>query len=907
MLPTQQLAASISHRTFTPRVLSAALVIANALVASLHSEASDGIELETLSGSLVKGSSERDIGPIQIIDREFIESSGALTAGELSQKLPISSGTENYPDPFTAAQTQGTSNINLRGLGLSSTLVLINGKRQTLAAAAATDGSTFVDTSTVPMMALERVEIVKEGATATYGSDAIAGVVNFVLRENYEGFELSGSYQSTATDNQDTSDIQFLSGLNVGTNTNLLLAGRFMSQSPLGSQDRSYTTINSVSTLGRSFLLLAPDSVVDGPYAGNFEALETVPDANCEANGGLLGTPFVPKDANGAGTGGGSKCGFFYGPRFNVINDEEQVQLYSKISHKFSGGTSMGIELGWTQHEVLDNPQSPSYPDLAFPTILPGQAGSPFNVPVRWYGRPLGAEAPSPLAPRNSDTYRASIDLNGRFNENWDWYGAITYSKSAREVYQPDTIASRLDAAIAGQGGINGDETFNLFDPSVNSQALIDYISTDTYTKRETDLLVGDLVLSGDLFATTAGNVGLTTGVQWREDSYTVTRNPIFTQQIDPNTGFPLPVDLIFLGGGIPVDASKSTYAAFAELTIPLADTLDIDVAGRYEKLDNDSNVDTKVALSWQAADTLFFRASASSAFREPSLQQYFSQETRLEGLTDPLDASNTFVRVDIVGNAELTPEQSNNYNIGLTWKPNGQLTARLDYWRFDYQDMIVAESAQGKLDADPTGIDVLRTADGQLVGVRTDYVNTESVETDGVDLTIDWVIPTDIGQFEVSVLASHFFSYTIPCTNANARGCTGDSGTQDVAGYFNYDNFVRSLPETKINTTVNWSKGNHAVAVMGYYVGGYETTRPLNARAEAFNFNQEIESWLTFDVQYSYTLNMNNRDAVFTLGSKNVTDQAAPKAWDDTNLGYDPKQHDPRGQLWYGRVKIAL
>ena len=104
-----------------------------------------------------------------MLDSAFIENSGALTVGELTQKLSISSGAENNSDSFTAGETQGTSNVNLRGLGLTSTLVLINGKRQTLAAAAANDGSVFVDTNTVPMAALERVEILKEGATATYG------------------------------------------------------------------------------------------------------------------------------------------------------------------------------------------------------------------------------------------------------------------------------------------------------------------------------------------------------------------------------------------------------------------------------------------------------------------------------------------------------------------------------------------------------------------------------------------------------------------------------------------------------------------------------------------------------------------------------------------------------------------
>ena len=187
------------------------------------------------------------------MDSDYIQKQGALTIGELTQKLSVSSGTENNPDSFTSGETQGTSNVNLRGLGLTSTLVLVNGKRQTIAAAVANDGSVFVDTATIPMAALERVEILKEGSTATYGSDAVAGVVNFILRDDFEGVEVTAGHQTTASDSQTTSDISVLAGFNMGDKTNMIIAGSFLQQDPLSSADRSYTTINAVSSLGRSF------------------------------------------------------------------------------------------------------------------------------------------------------------------------------------------------------------------------------------------------------------------------------------------------------------------------------------------------------------------------------------------------------------------------------------------------------------------------------------------------------------------------------------------------------------------------------------------------------------------------------------------------------------------------------
>jgi iron complex outermembrane receptor protein len=262
-----------------------------------------------------------------------------------------------------------------------------------------------------------------------------------------------------------------------------------------------------------------------GAYAGTYGPGETIPDANCEANGGILSGGFVPSL-------GGQKCGFLYGPRFNLVNEEERTNVFAVLTHEMDNGISVKGEIGFAKNEVFDNPQSPSYPNLSFPTILPGQAGSPFNGFVRWYGRPLGAEAPSPLAPRNSETLRASLDLSGSLDDGaWDWKASLTYSENERDGTQPDTIKSRLDAALAGAGGESGTETFNIFDPSQNSASLIDYISADTYTKTTTDLTVADLVVSGPWFELDGfGTVNLAYGAQFRNESFSIARDDISTQ-----------------------------------------------------------------------------------------------------------------------------------------------------------------------------------------------------------------------------------------------------------------------------------------------------------------------------------------------------------------------------------------
>ena len=886
--------------------LAVSLLAANAMVANTALAQDGDIEEVVITGSYIKGTGTDEASPVDVLNSDYIQKQGALTIGELTQKLSVSTGTENNPDSFTAGSTQGTSNVNLRGLGLTSTLVLVNGKRQTIAAAIANDGSVFVDTATIPMAALERVEILKEGATATYGSDAVAGVVNFILRDDFDGVEVSLGHQTTATSSQDTSDVSILAGTNLSDNTNVMVAASFLQQDAMSSAERSYTTINAVSTLGRSFLNLgglAPGLPVviegSGGYAGPYGPGETIPDANCEANGGILSGGFIPSL-------GGQKCGFLYGPRFNLVNEEERTNVYAAITHDTDSGITVRGEIGFAKNEVLDNPQSPSYPNLSFPTIVPGQAGSPFNGFVRWYGRPLGAEAPSPLAPRNSETLRASLDLSGTLDGGaWDWNASVTYSENDREGWQPDTIKSRLDAALAGAGGESGTETFNIFDPSQNSASLIDYISAETYTKMSTDLTVADLVVSGPWFELdNFGTVNLAYGAQFRHEGFSIARNDISTQQRDSVTGALQDVDLIFLGGGTEPSASRDSFAAFAEVSMPLNDSVELNVAARYESLETESSLDPKIALRWQVSDDVVIRGSMSTAFREASLIQQFNRQTSLQGLVDTSvggSSGTLFIRVLTEGDVDLKPETSTNTNLGVVWTPSDNFNMRVDWWQFEYEDVITIENAQGKINADPNrqDPDVRRSDTGQLIGVSTNFINAATVDTDGFDVSADWNLPAgDAGDFGVQLAYSRFNSYEIP---------DGNGGTRDVVGSFNHDNFVRSMPEAKWNLTADWERGNHSAAVVLYHVDSYKTTRAVPASATAMGFDSNIDSWRTIDASYNYNFNIGDTQGVLTLGGKNLTDEEAPRVYDAANFSYDPKQHDPRGRIYYARVKFAL
>ena len=839
-------------------------------------------EVVVVTGSYIKGSPTDGASPVEIYDRELIENIGAMNVADITANMAVNSGSENNADSFTSGATQGRTNVNLRGLGLTSTLVLIDGRRQTFASATANDGSVFVDTSVIPVIALERVEVLKEGAASIYGSDAVAGVVNYIFRRDFTGFEVDISREQKDLVSSSKDDrASFIYGGEFG-NSNVVVAYQTLDRTPMPGTAKNLAPLG-ISSLGRTFRLFAESTTVadanhpwygtDGTYTTGF-----IPDPNCIANGG---TPIS----------GGALCGFHYGPRFNIVNTETHDQIYSSITTAMDNGTEFNLDVLVSEIEVWDNPQSPSYPALSFLSIAnliqPGTGGSPFDQPVMWYGRPLGSEAPSPNAIRTVDMTRISLGFTGTFDNGFDW--DFRYTTSMEDAYfnQPDTGTTALNAAIANN-------TFDLFVPSNNSADVIASLRSDQQTSTEVELEVVDFVMSGNV-----GNVSLAGGIQLREASIDVDRSANSIVVLDDNGNLVTPADMIFLGGGIEVDESTSSEAIFVEASLDVTDNLEIRGAVRYENLESDSTVDPKISLRYQATDELVFRASASSSFREPTLSQRFASSVGLEGIQDYDTDGNTvggtaFIRIAAAADNTLQPEEADNFNVGVIWSPN-DFQMKLDYWAVDYTNVITKESAQGIVQRTPNSPQVIRQ-DGTLVGVTTPFFNAAFVETDGVDLEMSYNMDTDAGLLSLGFNATHYLSYEIPVAGTRT----------DVVGLFNHDNFARSLPDTKAVISASLINGPHSVAAFARHVAAYETTRALSATATALGgFSQDIDSFTTLDLQYSYQVQ--SEDIILTVGVKNAFDEDVPVVFDDANWSYDPKHHDPRGRIFSLGLKYSL
>lgn len=878
------------------------------------------VEEVVVTGSYLKGSAEDGASPVEVISRDTIDLLGATSVADITANLTVNSGSENNPDSFTAGSTQGTSNVNLRGLGLSSTLVLIDGRRNAVAANTANDGSVFVDTNSIPVIALERVEVLKEGAASIYGSDAVAGVVNYILRRDFEGVEVNISQSKTDLGDQTDDRVGVIWGKDFG-NTNVVVAYSELNRSPFEGKDLSAYSENAISGFGNSFAILNLPSLIggfnattiggiladpltevaSGPYAGFYYYGENVPDANCVANDGIL----VP-NANiyGAVPGlgdfdGGQRCGFYYGDRFNLVNDEDHTSIYTSVKTTLDNGVGFELDYMATDVNVNDNPQSPSYPALSYLgiPIMPGQAGSPFATPVLWIGRALGSAFPSPLAPRENQNSRVSMGFNGVLDNGMDWDVHYTESSQSAYVFQPDTSTSRFGAAIQGVGGASGNESWNLFDPTSNSASLIDYISSGEERWSDSKLQVFDVVLTGE-----RRGWDVATGFQYKNEAFKIARNDESTTLFAEDGSISQQSDLIFLGGGLESKSRRDSTAFFVEAGKNLTDKLSFKGAARFENLDSESTYNPKASLRYQMSDELVLRGSYSTSFREPSLSQLSSSLVSLQGLQDfnsdgDAVGSVSFIRVAVAKNEDLTPEESDNMNLGAIWTPNDQTSVTLDYWTVDYKNVVTLESAQGKIIANPDSTDIIRT-NGTLVGVTTSYFNAANIDASGLDLEVSYNFDTPLGQASLGLNTARMLEYKIP---------DGAGGTKDVVGLFNHDNFARSMPETKSVITGTLSNGNHNFAAFIRNVSEYETTRGIPASAAAKGYTQDIDSFTTLDLKYTYDLELGDSMITLSAGVNNATDEEAPQVYDAANFSYDAKHHDPRGMMSYLGFKITL
>jgi len=881
---------------FTAKKSAIAVFVASQLLAypslvlaqEVEEDQSKNVEKILVTGSFVRRSENFESpSPLAVLDSAEIDAIGAKSIADITQTLTINTGAENTPDAFTQNATAGTSNINLRGLGVSSTLILLNNKRQVVNAQPNNDGVNFVDTSSlVPMIAINRVEIVKDGASALYGSDAVAGVVNFITKKNYQGASVNLDYQDGAHGNNKEYVLQGLWGA-VGDNSSLMTAISYTNRSPLFTGDRRLSRPqDDTSALGNPGTFFAGATPLIDPGCATFG-----------------GTPQVIVAGVGPGGTDVGLCGFDFGNTYSFVPDESRLNAYTQATFNVSDKVEWITDVGYARNRA-ERGGSPSFPILTFPTVPADHPDNFLGFPVSFFGRELGTGSPGDPANTESDTFRFSTMLQGEM-ENGFW--EVSYTKAVNNFYFTvrDTLAQEFQNALNGFGGFDCDpvtgtageggcEYFNPFSSSFitpNSQSVIDSFTGREEIDSEANLEVIEGFVSTDWFEMDGGVVGVAVGAQYRYQDLTQDYDEAANQD-----------RFAFVIGNADVFGKQDVVALFGEIAMPVTEDLDIQIALRYEDYGGTigDTVDPKLAVSYRATDTLSLRGSISTSFRAPSIFQKDGGATSLNQAVDPLSGATAFIAVRASGNEDLVPEESTAFNFGFSVEPIDDLSIELDYWSFDFTDLIIQESFQAILNDTPQDTTrVIRAGDplnGPLLQVNTSYVNASSLKTSGLDLVTSYKVETEAGTFTPSINATYVLKYDLDDPQA---------GKVEGAGLRNFNNVGVSNPELRVNLGLNWAMDAYSANLFVRHISSYDDDQNVDGTTGNF---LEIDSHTTFDAQFNVDLGNifeTKSDYVLTVGGINLTDENPPQVF--TNAGFDSKVHDPRGRQIYARLAIQF
>ena len=828
---------------------------------------SNEIEEIVVTGTLLKNA-ESDLSPVQLINENDYKNFNITNIGEISKYLNVSSGSRFQTNALEGVD-QGMSSITLRGLDASATLLLLNSRRHTFSGTPSNNGNGYIDANIVPEIAIEKIEILKEGATSIYGSDAIAGVINFLTFKEFEGLRVKAGKQTTTNYNQDDNSFGILFGTKI-LDGKLVIGFNTLERSPLSASEIDGIAELGLSGLGKTFKVLGPDIVSSGLFAGAYPKVsQFVPDPNCEENGGVLD---------------GSFCRFLYGERFNIVNDEDHQKIYLNFS-KETEVLKHNFHFISSKVNVNDNPQSPSYPALPFLSrnIEPGEGGSPFNVPVVWYGRPLGSEFKSPYSPKDIEQFNVNYSLSFLINQTTDADISITMSEHSNDHFRPDIIDSRFLAAIKGNGGPDGNLTWNIFDSTQNPKSLIDHVRGAEVSSK-----VADLISVDGIFNRKLKNLNLAYGFQLNKESLDIFYDEVSRAEFDKDGKLVKTADLFFLGGGINLSKSRTSNALFVEIEKSIREVLDLRVAARYESMKNESSFDPKISLKYNVADAVTIRFSKGTAFSAPSMAQMYSSEINLGSVRDVNDS--VFVRQASTGNPNLKPATSTNSNIGLIFQRN-DLRISIDVWEIEYEDRVEVESAQAILSSNPFGPSITRNEFGDLIGVTTTYFNEDNTLVKGIDLQIQYLINLKQSDLSINLMGTNLSDFKTPSlTNQNLM--------INRVGKFNFDTHTFSLPKKRINSFVNWNFKDLSLSLNSRYLDGYINERAITGLGLTYGYSNQVKSFFVHDISLNKKLFVSSGQLDLRLYLSNIFDKSAPRLYDAPDFSFDTRLHDPRGRI---------
>lgn len=854
-----------------------------------------------VTGSLIRGAGDGP-SPVVTVTREQMDRDGRSTVAQLLANLPQNFGgtaNESAVNIGDRTGTNGTyaSGVNLRGLGSDATLVLINGRRM---AGTGAKGD-FADVSTIPTIAVQRVDVLLDGASALYGADAVGGVVNIILRTDYEGAETRARIGNT----WDGASGEYQFGQAFGrrwSTGNALIAYEYHDRQPLSTDDRRRAGDADMRWLGgtdqRRFYSNPGNIILNNPAMGGAYPAYAIPRG--QSGAGLQPTDFLAGEVNLEN----QRAGMY------VLPHQTRHGLYAaarqEIGDRFQ--VSADARFGSREFETLSG---------AISTLLTVNAANPY------FASPTGAsshniaysfrqELPSPRYSGRVESFGSSLGGELRVFGDWVLDAYVAYASESRRDGSTGSLQSTFLREALGAIADDPQTPFsaardgylNPFgDGAVNNAAVLDFISSGfSRSQGRTEVTSINAQFSGTLMTLPGGPVRLAAGLSVREETFE-RQATTFTSGVTPNVGAPFAAD-------------RTVSAAFAEVRLPVFgeanrrtgfERLDFSVAARFEDYgDAGQTVSPKVGVLWEPSDTLLLRANYGRSFRAPALRELHDAASASPSIL-PRGGNQILTMILYGGNPDIEPEEADSWTGGFEYRPAGIPGLRLgaNVFRIDFENRIGQPALESILTAlgDPSLAPFVRTIDpvnnaedraamqaildlpttglrdlfpatsyGAIVDAR--YVNTARMEVRGADIMANYAFDVGSNGFDVGMNLTWL-----------ERFDTQPTPTSATISQVDLPNFPVSL---RSRSTASWSREAWTVSGALNYVGSY---RDLADR--------RIGSWTTVDLSVRYAPSHGWLDGTtFVLSGQNLFDRDPPFYDSPYGVAYDPTNANVLGRF---------
>jgi iron complex outermembrane recepter protein len=859
-----------------------------------------------ITGSSIKRIQAEGALPVQVLLKEDIEKSGAKSTADLVQKLPAMQGF-TQESVSVGGGGAGFSGASLHNLGETRTLVLLNGRRiASFAGQALTGALAGFDLNTIPLAAIERVEVLADGASALYGSDAIGGVINFILKRDFQGLEVSGGLTFPSAGGARENRLSAVLGFGDPNKDryNVFVAASHDSRTPLKATDRSFAKTGRVKFdfQGKQYEF-TNDSFRGVPGNATPFNADWVRNTYFLQNGKCPSQHFETSDGLG-----GTYCRFDYTSELQIYPETSKDSALISGSLKFSDNHTGFVDLVYARNKTISRIAPPPV-DITiaqgsvfynqYAPIL-GAVPSDGDLFVGWRGADFGKRTTDD----RSNATHITFGLAGTLG-SWDYNTSFVHSENKWNEYYRDGWISRngLLAAL-DSGTINPFVGVGQQTPAA-VQAIAGAKATGLFQSGKSTLDMIQVRGSTEVAKLDAGPVSLGTGGDVRKEKNKFTPGLYAAGVIDGIAGDD--------SQSVPFDVSRKVAGIFGELNVPITKQLEATGSVRYDHYSDFGNAATyKAQARYQPTKSVLFRGSLGTGFRAPSVPQISGPAKQLFGVTgnnytcpfpatDPLGAICPPRKIQYNqyagANPNLKPEKSNQWTLGFRIEPSEEFSLGMDLWSVQIKNQI-GQKTEDTVFASPEFYRNNFTSYFDPVSKRTLLAlflpneNLGKAKYRGVDIDTKVRFNTPIGKLNSAVLAT----YMIQHEYERFPG----SGLFSDLGIYN-DSAVTFRWQGRVINTLDTGAFSHTLTMnykSGYVDQPQEVTNVATGDAETITRN--VSGYTTFDWQTRWTISKGLKLSGGVLNLLNTNPPLSIKSQGGQQIGYDNRYTDPRGRTYY-------